>query len=517
MSLPRATQFTIGALLAALLGWGILIFSTAAHDDAAELWAQQRGELEQEVTRLGQSGEQLQARVAELRGALEQERAAAGDLASVLGRIDDANTTLSARMATLGERERQIAEAEAGLAGLQSEVAAVETRIDRAKASLNQRMAVLGERERDLAARRADHARLTNALAATEGKIDDAAARLNRRMTVLGERDRDLVDAGAALTAAEARVADQEARLASATARLNHRFAQLGEAERRLVDGERSLQRLTVQAERTSDRLAGLEIELADRQTALGRLGVELAAAERTLSRQDRELARSEERLGAARAELAAVEGQLEHALLASDVADLSARRDDLTRQVAALDEDIRRKGPLAESALALNTRVVGLEEEIIELSRERDQTAVALRQAEAELRLAQSDRAHAAGEYAELVDKLVDLREQKTAVEAELAGLGAEVRHQDSVFATLEVLRKEQDFLRGLIGTMLDEGQQARDRVEELRLESAALATQKLALEKDLINRQAEIDVLDKAIMAKDSDKAGVSAARAF
>jgi chromosome segregation ATPase len=247
---------------------------------------------------------------------------------------------------------------------------------------------------------------------------------------------------------------------------------------------------------------------------------VELAAAERTLSRQNLELARSDERLGAARAELAAVEGRLEHALLASDVADLGARRDDLTQQVAALDEDIRRKGPLAENALALNTRVVALEEEIIELTRERDQTAVALRQAEAERRLALSDRAHAAGEYAELVDKLVDLRGQKTAVEGELAALGAEVRHQDSVFATLDVLKKEQDFLRGLIGTMLDEGQQARDRVDELRLESAALMTQRLALEKDLINRQAEIDVLDKAIMAKDrnlGEEAGVSAARAF
>ena len=88
MSLPRATQFTIGALLAALLGWGILIFSTAAHDDDAELWAQQRGDLEEQVARLGQDGEQLQARVAELQGALEQERAAAGDLASVRGRID---------------------------------------------------------------------------------------------------------------------------------------------------------------------------------------------------------------------------------------------------------------------------------------------------------------------------------------------------------------------------------------------------------------------------------------------
>jgi hypothetical protein len=66
----------------------------------------------------------------------------------------------------------------------------------------------------------------------------------------------------------------------------------------------------------------------------------------------------------------------------------------------------------------------------------------------------------------------------------------------------------------------MLDEGQNARDRVDELRLESASLLNRKLEIEKELISRQAQIDVLDKAIMAKDRDlsgEAGVSAARAF
>ena len=82
-------------------------------------------------------------------------------------------------------------------------------------------------------------------------------------------------------------------------------------------------------------------------------------------------------------------------------------------------------------------------------------------------------------------------------------------------------MLKKEQDFLRGVIGTMLDVGQAARDRVDELRLESAALLNQKLTLEKELISRQAEVDVLDKAILAKerggrDGDP-GVSSARAF
>ena len=505
MSLPRATLFTMGALIAALLGWGILIFSTSAHNDAAERWAQERSDLDGRVAELTATGEELQGQVAELEGTLAQERAAGGVLASVKDKIETANATLSARMTTLGERERQIAEAEVRFADLQAELAEVDARIDQAKGSLNRRMTVLGERERDLAARQGDLARLADRLAATEGKTGDAVARLNQRMAVLGERDRDLADAGLTLAAVQQRIADQEARHSSATARLNHRFAQLGEAERRLVDGQRAWQAVSVKLARENDRLAGLESELIDQQTALAQLAVERAQAERTLSHQTTQLARSEERLGATQTELAAVEDRLEHALLASDVADLTARRAVLSEDVAALDEDIRRKGPLAESALALNARVVALEEEIIGLTRERDQTAAELRQTEAELRLAESDREDAAGEYARLVDQVTDLRQQRAATEAALTALGAEVKHQDSVFATLEVLKKEQDFLRGLIGTMLDEGEQARDRVDELRLESAALLNQKLTLEKELISRQAEVDVMDKAILAKD------------
>ena len=52
MSLPRATQLTLGALVAALLGWGILIYSTASHNDAAERWAAERSDLDGRVAEL---------------------------------------------------------------------------------------------------------------------------------------------------------------------------------------------------------------------------------------------------------------------------------------------------------------------------------------------------------------------------------------------------------------------------------------------------------------------------------
>jgi hypothetical protein len=55
---------------------------------------------------------------------------------------------------------------------------------------------------------------------------------------------------------------------------------------------------------------------------------------------------------------------------------------------------------------------------------------------------------------------------------------------------------------------------------VRELRQESESLVAQQLELEKQLIGKQAEIDVLDKAIVTKSESldpERGVSAARSF
>ena len=160
---------------------------------------------------------------------------------------------------------------------------------------------------------------------------------------------------------------------------------------------------------------------------------------------------------------------ELDHALLAQDGREPAAEQTRALRgQVAALDEEIARKGPLAESALSLAQRVAALEEEILDLTRERDQTALALRETRSpsSARPVRS-RASAAGEHAELVAQIDrPAHAARPAVEAELAALGAEVSIRNSVFATLEVLKKEQDFLRGLIGTMIDEGRDAREQV---------------------------------------------------
>ena len=206
--------------------------------------------------------------------------------------------------------------------------------------------------------------------------------------------------------------------------------------------------------------------------------------------------------------------------MLATDVVKLTARQAELTKQVAALEADVARKGPLAESAVALTKRVSELQDQIVDLSRDRAQAEAKLQQARSDLRLVLADRDLAADEQAKLAGKVSELRGQKADLDAQLNELGAEVRHQDSVYATLEVLKKEQDFLRGLVGSMLDDGKTARQQVDDLRTESAALLTQRLELQKELATKQAQVEVLDKTIGAKDQEvDAGhrVRSARSF
>jgi chromosome segregation ATPase len=91
-----------------------------------------------------------------------------------------------------------------------------------------------------------------------------------------------------------------------------------------------------------------------------------------------------------------------------------------------------------------------------------------------------------------------------------ELLAVQGELRHQQSVFDTLELLKKEHDFLRGLIGSMLDEGLQAREQIEQLREESQSLLARKLEIEGTLASKREEVNSLDQAILDKSRTLAG-------
>lgn len=592
-SLPRATLFTIGALVVALIGWGALIYSTASHNDAEARWTAERTALENQVS--------------EIEATLEEERKAAGDLAALRDQIDQANTKLSERMALLGEREQQIATAEAELGDLQQQFSVAQAGIERARTLVNQRMALLGERERDLAelrgqefrlqtsaeqaearlaairdrvnqrmallgererdleSLRREEAKVAEQLAVSEGRLADigkklnermavlrdrehdladrriqlaslqeeadqvqeriaaAVAKLNERMSVLAARDRDIVSANQQLASLTQRITEAEQRYAEAADQLNRRLALLRDHERAAAELARDVMHANGELARLQEAAANAEADLTQKRTALAAAEVALADADRSLSQRNTQIAQVTTRLEQAEAQLADLQGQVDHALLAKETGELSARRDALVQEVAALDEEIERKGPLAESAMTLSTRVAELEDQLLRLTRDREQAAAAVREAERELEMVRAERDLAERDHARLLEAVDALDARKTETEATLASLNAEVRHQESVLATLEVLKKEQGFLRELIGSMIDDGSATRDRIRTLRQESEALLAQQLELEKQLIGKQTEIQMLDKAIMAKsqtldeDDEKPGVSSARAF
>jgi chromosome segregation ATPase len=521
MSLPRATLFTIGALVVALLGWGALIYTTASYNDAEQRWTAERTALDTQVAELTSARDDLYMQVGQLEVTLAEERKAAGDLAALRAEIDQANARLSDRMTVLGERERDLETQRREEAKVADELAVREERLAEVRDSLNARMGVLREREHDLADRRMQLASLTDEAAQVEGRISAAATKLNQRMGVLGDRDRDLAAANRALAALTEEIDQAEQRHAAATAQLNRRLGVMRDHERQAAELARGVMHADGRFARLQQAAAGAETNLADKRTALAAAEVKLADAERSLSHRGAEFERTAARLVETQRQLAGLEGQVDHALLAKDAGELSARRDTLAKQVAALDQEIERKGPLAASATTLSARVAELEDQLLRLTREREQAAAAVRNAQRELELVQAERDLAGREHARLVEQVDELSARRADTEAALASLNAEVRHQDSVFATLEVLKKEQGFLRELIGAMVDDGSAARERIRDLRQESEALLAQQLELEKQLVGKQTEIQMLDKAIVAKSRSLEGkepdVSNARAF
>jgi chromosome segregation ATPase len=457
--------------------------------------------------------------LAQLRG---QEARLDSDAKTAEARLNATRERLNQRMALLGERERDLERLRREEAKVAEQLVAGENRLAGMRDKLNARMGVLREREHDLADRRMQLASLDDQAAQVEGKLTLTVSRLNQRMGVLGERDRDLAAANQRLAALADEIAATAQRHAAATAQLNRRLAVLRDHEREAAELARAVMSTEGRLARLQEAVAGAEANLVDKQTALAAAEVELADAERSLSQRGAEFARATAHVEGARAQLAELEGQVDHALLAKETGELGARRDALVQEVASLDQEIERKGPLAESALTLSTRVPELEDQLLRLAREREQAASAVRDAQRELQQVEAERDRAGREHARLLEQVDELDARKAATETALASLNADVRHQESVFATLEVLKKEQGFLRELIGAMLDDGSAARDRIRDLRQESDSLLAQQLELEKQLIGKQTEIQMLDKAIVAKsrsleEKEEPDVSNARSF
>jgi chromosome segregation ATPase len=79
-----------------------------------------------------------------------------------------------------------------------------------------------------------------------------------------------------------------------------------------------------------------------------------------------------------------------------------------------------------------------------------------------------------------------------------------------NAVFEWLEVMKKEQGFLRGLVGTMVDDGEAASDQLESIRIETETLTARREELEQELAVKRSEINQLDQQILIRNETLAG-------
>jgi chromosome segregation ATPase len=278
------TNLIVAALLALLMivGWVMYASLKSRFDEQTARAEAERTELSGQIEGLTDERAQLTGQVAELERTLAEERAAAGDLASLRERIETASATLNQRMEVLGARERELAE--------------VNTALDQAK----QQMAALEERQ------------ATN------------LQRLSARLTTLGQRERDLAETTRSLSGAQLRAQQLQTQI--------EELANT-ETEKRAILGALNLELGTLERERAkrATALAGVQGQLQTTQTLLAETKEQLDKA--LLARSVADLRAREAEL---QTRLDALNAELAHK------GPLLDRSIDVSREIATLDQQLR-------------------------------------------------------------------------------------------------------------------------------------------------------------------------------
>ena len=298
------TNLIVAALvvLLAIVGWAMYASLRSGFDEQETRFAAERAELTSRIEALTGEGEQLAGQVAEIEQTLEEERAAAGDLASLRERIESSTGALNQRLEALGARERELVEVEAAVDRARQELAGLE---ERQAANLQ---------------------------------------RLSARLTTLGQRERDLADTTRSLSTAQLRAQQLQTQI--------EELANT-ETEKRAILGALNLEVGTLERERAkrATALAGVQSELGTTQTLL----------KETQEQLDKSLlAKSVGELQAREADLHKQLDDLDAEL--AHKGPLFDRSIDVSREIATLDEQLRslteQRAGLADELADLMSRI---------------------------------------------------------------------------------------------------------------------------------------------------------------
>lgn len=578
LSLPRSAKTGLAVLLAvALLGWGIVAYSSKRQHEGSR-------SLQQALVTLDQNAEAEQAASAELDQFRQQLTTAENELSATMQDKAELQDQINGLQSDLSKRENVVAELTEQLERLQAstntaegnertlglsgaeganvDIATLRERLTKARTALSARNATLAQRDRELEKTIADHEAAIDKIATLEAelleqgvlrdRLTTTMTTLSSRTATLGQRDRELERLKTDYEAANKKIADLEANLAEQGVlrqRLKAQMTKLSGVSATLAQRDRTLSGLSEQNLEMQDKLAAFEADAAEQEASdqnlssidlrLDRSNQELKKTEDALSVNRRKINESEARLAELQDELTKADSALKSK--GDELAAQEARLQEMGQKISAeekkladlLSTSVQRKNEIetAEETLAeLKEAKAEIEADINSLQAELDEKQGALSQkedalADVETRLSTLENEVLAKEkqIADLESRiqtkskqlgdrqlevdnveatLAALKEDQSKSETGLAGLKTSIDEQEAVLADLEAIKADLEDTE----TELNYQQQIlAERQEQIRLEDARLEQLKRAV-RDASSGSKAADMIPIAALSSDN-----------
>lgn len=317
-------------------------------------------------------------------------------------RLTETMTALSAKNATLQQRERELARVQADMETASADIETLKaaaserddlrTRLTQNMTVLSARTATVQQKERELARLKADHDQALTTLASLEAKSaeqEEAGRSLDALTAKLTETQEMLDDGTGAIEQSETDLAAQQTRLqelndeqAAIEAVIVEKQAEVDELEQQLAglasDVSNEEDALAAKSSSLTAEIGSLEAALSEKEdaiaaaeTELSRLEGEIATAQELLLVKEGDVEESQTLLNARATEIESVEASL--AALKADQVEVEAETVELKsaidRQKAALDDLDALKGKLDETGKALTRQTALLTERQSEIA----------------------------------------------------------------------------------------------------------------------------------------------------